>query len=206
MKLFSYILARDFGFAPNPFYSICSLATCKPIIRKKAQIGDWIIGTGSKQLNCENKLIYIMEITDKVTFNQYWSNPKYNCKKPIINGSFKQMYGDNIYFKNENDIWSQAKSHHSLEDGSINKYNLRRDTQTENVLLSSNYFYFGNKYIDLPKNLISYICKKGPGFRYVTEDEAIKYITKKIPEIYSKGMLSDPIQFEDFKFHDGKRS
>ena len=44
MKLFSYILARDFGFAPNPFYSICSLATCKPIIRKKAQIGDWIIG------------------------------------------------------------------------------------------------------------------------------------------------------------------
>ena len=154
MKLFSYILARDFGFAPNPFYSICSLATCKPIIRKKAQIGDWIIGTGSKQLNCENKLIYIMEITDKVTFNQYWSNPKYNCKKPIINGSLKQMYGDNIYFKNENDIWSQAKSHHSLEDGSINKYNLRRDTQTENVLLSSNYFYFGNKYIDLPKNLI----------------------------------------------------
>ena len=101
MKLFSYILARDFGFAPNPFYSICSLATCKPIIRKKAQIGDWIIGTGSKQLNCENKLIYIMEITDKVTFNQYWSNPKYNCKKPIINGSLKQMYGDNIYFKNE---------------------------------------------------------------------------------------------------------
>lgn len=33
--LFSYIVRWDHGFAPNPFHGICSLATCKPGIRKK---------------------------------------------------------------------------------------------------------------------------------------------------------------------------
>ena len=49
MKLFSYVVARDYGFAPNPFFSTCTLATCKPKIRRTASVGDWIIGTGSKK-------------------------------------------------------------------------------------------------------------------------------------------------------------
>lgn len=47
MKIFSYVVSRDFGFAPNPFFNFCTLATCKPKIRKDAKIGDWIIGTNS---------------------------------------------------------------------------------------------------------------------------------------------------------------
>ena len=48
MRLFSYVVARDYGFAPNPFFGVCTLATCKPIVRRVAAIGDWIVGTGSK--------------------------------------------------------------------------------------------------------------------------------------------------------------
>lgn len=206
MKIFSYVIARDFGFAPNPFYNFCSLATCKPVIRKRAEIGDWIIGTGSNQLSCQNKLLYAMQVTDKITYNDYWVNPRYECKKPIINGSLKQMYGDNIYYKNENNKWHQAHSHHSLENGSINKYNLERDTQSEYVLISSNYFYFGNKFINIPDDLIMHLCKKGPGFRYVKEQKAIDFIINEIPKTYSKRIISDPIQFDDFKYHDGIRS
>lgn len=44
MKGYSYIVARDYGFAPNPFYGICTLATCKPIIRKHCEVGDYVIG------------------------------------------------------------------------------------------------------------------------------------------------------------------
>lgn len=206
MKVFSYVVARDFGFAPNPFYNFCTLATCKPVIRKKAEVGDWIIGTGSSQLNCQNKLIYAMQVTDKITYNEYWSNPKYKYKKPIINGSLKQMYGDNIYYKDQKNQWHQAHSHHSLKDGNINKHNLRRDTQTEYVLISSNYFYLGDKYIDIPDEVSSHLCKKGPGFKYVKDQNAINFITYEIPKIYSKGIISDPIQFEDFKYHDGINS
>jgi hypothetical protein len=46
MTLYSYVVAHDFGFAPNPFDGLCTLATCKPDIRKKAAVGDYIVGTG----------------------------------------------------------------------------------------------------------------------------------------------------------------
>ncbi|MFH1865797.1 MAG: hypothetical protein ABIK85_07930, partial [Candidatus Eisenbacteria bacterium] len=39
MRLFSYIVARDYGFAPNPFCGVCTLATCKPKIRESASVG-----------------------------------------------------------------------------------------------------------------------------------------------------------------------
>ena len=42
MKYFAYILKLDSGFAPNPFYKFCTLATCKPETRKQAEVGDWI--------------------------------------------------------------------------------------------------------------------------------------------------------------------
>jgi hypothetical protein len=48
MRLFSYVVARDYGFAPNPFHRHCTLATCKPGIRARAAVGDWVIGTGAK--------------------------------------------------------------------------------------------------------------------------------------------------------------
>ena len=48
--LFVYVIARDFGFAPNPFHGVCTLATCKPGIRRSAKVGDWILGVGGKGL------------------------------------------------------------------------------------------------------------------------------------------------------------
>ncbi len=49
MYIYSYVLRYDDGVAPNPFFGFCTLAVCKPVIRRKAQVGDWIIGTGSKE-------------------------------------------------------------------------------------------------------------------------------------------------------------
>jgi len=40
-ELHSYVVARDYGFAPNPFFGFCTLATCKPRLRSVAQVGDW---------------------------------------------------------------------------------------------------------------------------------------------------------------------
>ena len=97
MRCFSYVVARDFGFAPNPFYAKCSLATCKPLIREKAEIGDWIAGFGSARYGAKEQLLFAMRVTYKSTFNEYWDSPEYQCKKPVLNGSLKQMYGDNIY-------------------------------------------------------------------------------------------------------------
>src|SRR5256885_3849592 len=99
MRLFSYVIPRDYGFAPNPFYGICSLATCKPQIRDTAEVGDWILGTGSKRKGRDGYVIYAMKVEEILTFEKYWSDPRYREKRPILNGSLKQRYGDNIYHR-----------------------------------------------------------------------------------------------------------
>ena len=50
MKLYSYIIKSDLGFSPNPFWGKCTLACCKPVIRKTAKPGDWVVGIRGKFL------------------------------------------------------------------------------------------------------------------------------------------------------------
>ena len=45
-RVYLYVVDRDFGFAPNPFHGCCTLATCKPGIRLRAEVADWIIDLG----------------------------------------------------------------------------------------------------------------------------------------------------------------
>ena len=47
MKFYSYVIPRDYGFAPNPYFGYCTLADCKPGIRKMAQTGDWVAAFGA---------------------------------------------------------------------------------------------------------------------------------------------------------------
>jgi hypothetical protein len=127
VKLHSYVVARDYGFAPNPFFGVCTLATCKPEIRRVAQIGDWVVGTGSKKRKRDKNIVYAMRVTEAMTFNQYWSDPRFQAKKPNLRGSKKQAFGDNIYSKDAHTtLWCQANSHHSLTDGHPERIQCRR--------------------------------------------------------------------------------
>lgn len=209
MKLYTYIITRDFGFAPNPFYGICSLATCKPKIRQAAQIGDWIVGFGSNAHDSSyaGKIIYAFEIEKKITFNEYWQDPDYRKKRPLLSGSLKQCYGDNIYHE-ENGYYIQENSHHSLEDGKENIINKTRDLHSKYVLLGHNFYYWGTEAIDcetayslfIPKcrdyrcfnskvypqieTFIQWICTQGPpgiyGFPQMFKNSFIRYKGEKV--------------------------
>ena len=65
MNVYSYILASDTGFAPNPFWGYCTLACCKPIIRRNASVGDWIVGLMPKHL--DHRIAYAMKVSEKLT-------------------------------------------------------------------------------------------------------------------------------------------
>lgn len=80
--LMPYAITRDFGFAPNPFHGVCTLATCKPRIRKSANVDDWILGIGGAQLRKANKkCILLMKVTEKIDFNDYWLDSRFSLKK-----------------------------------------------------------------------------------------------------------------------------
>lgn len=144
MTLYSYVVARDYGFAPNPFYNACTLATCKPLIRRYASIGDWIVGTGSKRKRLQDHLVFAMQVAETLSYDQYWADPRFRNKKPILTGSLKQAFGDNIYHRDTRTRgWIQENSHHSFKDGRPNPRNIVHDTQTDRMLVGFDFVYWG---------------------------------------------------------------
>lgn len=198
-KVYMYVMARDFGFAPNPFHRICTLATCKPKIRSKAQVGDWVIGIGGSRLRATGKCIFAMMVTEKITFNEYWNNPTFVDKKPVRNGSQKMLVGDNIYFRDPaTNRWHQQDSHHSLADGTINTDNLKRDTSSENVLISRHFFYFGLAAPLIPSALLVEIgFKNGIGHR-VYDASATKKLMNWLTATFGDSL--NTVQGDPFDF------
>jgi hypothetical protein len=200
MTYFSYVVARDFGFAPNPFGAHCTLATCKPKIRRSAQPGDWVFGTGSDsaEFRMGDRLIFAMQVSEALTFDQYWQDERFAYKKPVLNGSIVQMFGDNIYH-HVGHAWMQENSHHSFEDGSINPKNLNTDTGADRVLIATHFYYFGKSCPVIPTEWLTDARKKGIGERHVRPevgDEVVAWLSKN----FEPGLLDDPIQFEADKF------
>lgn len=145
-KVYIYVVDRDFGFAPNPFNGFCTLACCKPKIRSVAKAGDWVFGIGGTRLKATGKCIYGMQVSEHVTFDEYWADTKFRAKRPIRNGSRTVMLGDNIYHRDgTTSPWQQEDSHHSRPDGSPDVTNITNDTQKNKVLISNRFIYFGSQ-------------------------------------------------------------
>lgn len=181
-KLYVYIVRYDIGFAPNPFYGFCTLATCKPDIRKRAKVGDWVAGIGSKQEGQDGLLVYAMRVNEDLTFDEYWEDPRFQYKKPYRAGSIKQRYGDNIYHYNPDDSsWIQEDGRHSLDNGSPNKVHIGKDTKAPRVLISDHYVYYGSKAISIPSRFRNYkgvdICECRRNYKYRYPDKLIKAFT-----------------------------
>ncbi len=204
MKLFSYIVARDFGFAPNPFFGLCTLATCKPQIRAKAAIADWIAGTGAKgKYDLAGHLVFAAKVGEVLTYDQYWSDPRFACKRPVLNGSLKQLYGDNIYHR-RGSRWLQEDSHHSFEDGAPNPRNIERDTSSDRVLISRTFAYFGEAAPRIPRRFQPFaktgesLCCTTQGHRILSEDLALAFI-RWLEERGRWGLQGTPLEFARHK-------
>ena len=72
--LFSYVVRTDYRSAPNSFWGVCTVVICEPKIRLRAQVGDWITGTGlagSPIGDIRGLMIYAMQVTDKMPMREY---------------------------------------------------------------------------------------------------------------------------------------
>jgi hypothetical protein len=198
LKLYSYVIARDFGFAPNPFYGFCTLATCKPRIRKAASIGDWIVGTGSTKYGLHGHLAYAMRVTEDATFGDYWNDPRFVHKRPNLRGSLKQWFGDNIYHRNpRTGRWMQENSHHSRATGRPYKGNIDHDTQTDRVLISDDFVYFGAiaPRIPAPFRTGYKLWKNGAGHKSNFTEAYVERVVEWLRSQGSWGCVGDPAAF-----------
>lgn len=201
-RIHSYVVRYDSGFAPNPFYGYCTLATCKPSIRRGASVGDWVVGSGSNERSVRRggRLVYAMRVTDTLTFDEYSVDPRFGQKKPFRNGSRKQSCGDNIYFRDGPGArWQQRDSFHSLSDGSLNLDHVRRDTGVNRVLISDDFVYFGGEGPAFPQDLKDQqgrlLCKTGIGLTMFDDPLLVARLEQWIRALGATGYQGAPFEW-----------
>ncbi|HZL69104.1 MAG TPA: hypothetical protein VFC15_10930 [Candidatus Limnocylindrales bacterium] len=150
-KLYSCVVQHDNGQAPNPYFGVCTLCLCKfrecPTQRRsiveKAKKGDWIFGTGGADRGKSaghGKLIYAMQVDEKVTRWEYFTDDRFKEKKPLKTRNYKQTRGDNKRPRNAFEKHEQF------------------------ALISRHFYYFGRDAISIPKDFN--LEKKFQGYRY----------------------------------------
>ena len=186
-NLFSYIIRNDGGFAPNPFGGICTLACCKPKIRKTANIGSWILGTTPKPAS--GRVVFAMQITRALTFDKYFEDLQYACKKPGPNNP----RGDNIYRKRSSGRLEQiCNSSHGQSD-------IEKDLSTNRVLISENFYYFGREAPQLPEKFAP-LVHTGRGHKRLGSSppgrDLILELISWLQEHFSPGVQGEPTEQE----------
>lgn len=201
-RIHSYVVRYDSGFAPNPFYSYCTLATCKPSIRRSANVGDWVVGSGSNDRSVRRggHLVYAMRVTEAMTFDEYGQDPRFESKKPYRNGSRKQSCGDNIYFRVAAGVaWQQRDSFHSRPDGSLNPEHVARDTGVNRVLISNDFVYFGGEGPEFPDELQDqkgrHLCKTGIGLTTFDDAQLVASLERWIRSLAVRGYQGAPFEW-----------
>lgn len=142
-KLYAYRIIHEVGFAPNVTGSVLTLATCKPVVRRNANIGDYVLGLLPAAFNYAPAFLAV--VTDKISMQQYWDAPEWMFKKPHMN-SVEGLYGDNAYETLADGSVIQHPCNHSLPRWtySEDKKHKAKDTSGQFVLIS-HCFYFGGE-------------------------------------------------------------
>lgn len=151
LRLFSYKLTHDTGFAPNPFHGCLTLATCKPRIRFSKHVGDWVAGFSSGMLNGDpvgdERLVYLMRIDEKMPFADYYVDPRFAAKIPAQESArCIDVVGDNIYGVRDQEVFQVPNRWHGAGafDG---------DVRGHFVLISSTFAYFGGEPLVVPDHV-----------------------------------------------------
>ncbi len=154
------MVKHDYGFAPNPFGGFLTLATCKPLIRRNARLGDFLAGTGSAASVGNSKLVYAGEISAVVPLEEYGRTQKYKIKRPVSKPSFRRK-GDNIYFMREGEWQQRENEYHGFDD-------FDAGIRGKNVLVCDRIWYFSDNAIELPTEFQSMI-KKQQGHKMISD-------------------------------------
>lgn len=190
MRLFSYKLTNDSGFAPNPFFETLTLATCKPQMRRSKRVGDWIAGFTSKAL-CgdevgQERLIYLMQVTDKIRMADYFSHPDFQDKIPNLSREeFVYQAGDNIYKPMANDFIQLENRNHVAHDKI-------RDLSGGFVLVSTKFYYFGENPLVIPDHLRPKVPPGPTAHGSSTPDPEASAFIKFVTENFEVGVHHAP--------------
>lgn len=185
-EVYAYRMTHDNGFAPNPYHERLTLACCKGRMRSSIgdewhdnpeglrNAGIYLVGIAGKALSkvlikknnpndfLERKvrgsqIIYIAQVTDILTFQEYWDKGEPWTEKKKPHGNLEERFksgssalyaevgerGDNVY----NPAFAEEALcfHKKLNMSDAKHRKLReKDLKGKYVLVSDTFVYFGD--------------------------------------------------------------
>jgi hypothetical protein len=125
---------------------------CKPVIRRTAEIGDWIVGLGSANSpigDISTSVVYAMKVTNKLTMKEYDQFCRTYLPKKLPqqrSNDYRLQKGDCIY--------DYSTGHYpEVRPAVHNECHREHDLGGEYALLSKHFYYFGDQPVLLPKRL-----------------------------------------------------
>jgi hypothetical protein len=148
IRIYCYILTHDTGMAPCPENGLITLGTCKPVIRRVARPGDWILGfrPGSR---IRGLVLWAGKVERSITHGEYQRGfPKRSdaAYRLATDGQYERLIPD--YHP------SQAE--------------MARDTDAPVLLFDSRHSYYFNGVPELLPEDLAHLAAAGRGHR-VTE-------------------------------------
>jgi len=138
--IYRYVVRYDSGTAPRPFGAVCSLAICKPMIRRRAKPGDWVVGFRSRR---PGEVLYAMQVTETMPLGDYWEDARFDDRKPG-----RSRIPDNFYRRSRaNELVQVRNAVHPPAEAA-------KDIRGRNVLLGERFWYFGDRSVLLPNHLL----------------------------------------------------
>ncbi len=180
-SVYSYVVVNDSGFAPNPFHGFCTLACCKPVIRRTAKVGDIVVGLSS---GCE-RIVYAMRVGEVLTFADYWNDARFVSKRPDMRSKKRiERRGDNIYRPTgDGELgFEQLHSRHKPKD-------IKRDLSGNHVLVAEDFVYYGRSGPALTASLE--FLRVGRGHRRTREPERVRAVAHWL-DAQTKGRRGRP--------------
>jgi len=135
-RIWRYVLAHDNGMAPCTDGGLLSLCCCKPVIRRHAVEGDWVIGFVPKRFGF-GKMGWAGKVQRIVSLGEY------QRIHPARRDAIYKLADDGPPGENERLIPLRSDYH---ADGSSR----RRDLRGRNALLFDPFWYFGGYGVQAP--------------------------------------------------------
>jgi hypothetical protein len=84
VRIHTYVIAVDAGSAPNYDPPFVTLTVCKPRIRKKAVVGDCVLGFAGVRVNPSDPhaVVWAGIVSEVVPLAEYWNDRRFVGKKP----------------------------------------------------------------------------------------------------------------------------
>ena len=157
MRLFTFKMTHDTGFAPNPFWGYLTLATCKPKIREHKRPGDWVAGFTSKELCGDSvgaeRLVFLMQVEERMALADYFHDRRFQSRIPRDPPAAKvYRCGDNIYrplvrnARDATEFEQLPNDHHGLDQKD-------HDMTGRHALIARRFAYFGVEALRVPRDV-----------------------------------------------------